>query len=252
MEFRPCIDIHNGHVKQIVGSSLSDAGNNALENYVADKPSTYYAKLFQSDKIVGAHVIMLNSRESEFYEATKKAAVDALRAYPNGLQIGGGITAENAMEFIAAGASHVIVTSFLFTDGKLDMSKLMQLKSAVGKEHIVIDLSCRQKNGKYYVVIDRWQTFTDTEVKPELFETLNDYCDEYLIHGVDVEGKKAGIDENLVRMLSKVNAVITYAGGISSIEDIDKICDYSEGKLNFTVGSALDIYGGILKYDTIK
>ena len=252
MEFRPCIDIHNGHVKQIVGSSLRDTGNEASENFVADKPSTYYAELFKRDNIKGAHVIMLNARDSEYYEATRQAATDALRAYPQGLQIGGGITDVNAMEFIAAGASHVIVTSFLFTDGHLDMSKLSRLKNAVGREHIVIDLSCRQKNGKYYVVTDRWQTFTDTEVTPELFEALSDYCDEYLIHGVDVEGKKAGIDETLVRMLATVDAVITYAGGISSIEDIDKICDYSAGKLNFTVGSALDIYGGTLKYDIIK
>lgn len=252
MEFRPCIDIHNGKVKQIVGGSLRDAGDFVNENFVSNKDSGWYASLFKSDNIRGAHVIMLNGKDSEYFAATKKEALLALSTYPGGLQIGGGITADNAKEYIDAGASHVIVTSYVFSEGKIKYDNLSKLKAAVGKEHIVLDLSCRKKDGQYYIVTDRWQVFTDVCVTKELIESLTEYCDEFLVHGVDVEGKKSGIDEELVRILSSSDAVITYAGGISSYEDIDKICEFSNGKLNFTVGSALDIYGGELSYEKLK
>ena len=248
MEFRPCIDIHNGKVKQIVGGSLLDAGDFACENFVAEEDSTFFASLFKQDKLTGAHVIMLNSKDSEYFEATKKAALNALEAYPGGLQVGGGITADNAEEFIAAGASHVIVTSYVFSEGRINYDNLCKLKDAIGKERIVLDLSARKRAGKYYVVTDRWQTFTDEVVEPALFEKLISYCDEFLVHGVDVEGKRAGIDEELIEILSNVNATVTYAGGISSYGDIETIKRVSGGRLNYTVGSALDIYGGKLKY----
>ena len=252
MEFRPCIDIHNGKVKQIVGGSLQDAGDFVSENFISDKDSSYYASMFKEDGISGAHVIMLNGKDSEYFEATKKAALSALKAYPGGLQIGGGINSENASEYIAAGASHVIVTSYVFSGGKINFDNLKALRQAVGKEHIVLDLSARKKDGAYYVVTDRWQTFTEEKVTPLLIEELKEYCDEFLVHGVDVEGKKSGIDEEFVRLLSESDAVITYAGGISSLADIDRICEYSNGKLNFTVGSALDIYGGNIPYSLLK
>lgn len=251
MEFRPCIDIHNGKVKQIVGGSLQDAGDFACENFVSEKDSAWYAKLFMKDGIRGAHVIMLNGHDSEFFEATREEALKALKAYPDGLQIGGGVNADNAKEYIEAGASHVIVTSYVFKDGKILYDNLDRLKDAVGREHIVLDLSARKRDGRYYVVTDRWQKFTEVEVTPELFASLNGYCDEFLVHGVDVEGKKSGIDEELIKILAKADSVITYAGGISSIEEIDRICELSDGRLNFTVGSALDLYGGTVKYEEL-
>lgn len=252
MRFRPCIDIHNGKVKQIVGGSLQDSGDQAKENFVSEKTSSYYAKLFKEDRITGAHVILLNGKDSEFFEATKEAAFLALSTYLGGLQIGGGVNAANASEYIKAGASHVIVTSFIFTDGALDYEKLKALSDAVGKEHLVLDLSARYKDNAYYVVTDRWQTFTDTKVEPELFKNLSEYCDEFLVHGVDVEGKKTGVDEKLLKTLSEAakeyEVKITYAGGIASFEDIERIEKWSGGKIDFTVGSALDIYGGKLSY----
>lgn len=255
MEFRPCIDIHNGKVKQIVGSSLKDAGNFASENFVADKSSVYYASLYRNDGIKGAHVIMLNSKDSEFYDATKASAISALKAYPGGLQIGGGINSDNAFEFINEGASHVIVTSYAFSNGLIQYSNLDRLKEAVGKEHIVLDLSAGFKDGKYLVVTDRWQKYTDEEISIELFQKLSDYCDEFLVHGIDTEGKKKGPDEKLLKILAKiadsVSTPITYAGGIACKEDIELVKRIGNGKINYTIGSALDLFGGNLSYNSI-
>lgn len=252
MEFRPCIDIHNGKVKQIVGSSLKDEGDEASENFVSARSAAYYAALYRENGLRGGHVILLNARDSEYYEMTKAAAFEALAAFPDGLQVGGGITADNAAEFIAAGADKVIVTSYIFSDGKLQMDKLKKLTSAVGKEHVVIDLSCRFRENAYYVVTDRWQKFTSDKVDTDLFERLGEYCSEFLIHGVDVEGKKSGIDEQLISVLCGVLGMdLTYAGGISGYDDIERIKKLSGGRLNFTVGSALDLFGGKLSFDRI-
>lgn len=255
MKFRPCIDIHNGKVKQIVGGSLKDAGDFACVNFVSAVDSTYYAEMFKKDGIRGAHVIILNKSDSDFYEATKEAAMKALQAYPGGMQIGGGINADNALEYIQAGASHVIVTSFVFKDGKINYSNMKKLVEAVGREHIVLDLSCGFKDGKYYVVTDRWQKYSDEEVTPELFEKLSDYCDEFLVHGVDSEGKRKGVNTELIELLAqaaaKTEVDITYAGGIASMQDISKIEEISKGRLDITVGSALDLYGGELKYEEL-
>lgn len=251
MEFRPCIDIHNGKVKQIVGSTLRDEGDYAKENFVASKDADYYADVYKQYGLRGGHVILLNAKDSPYYEATKQQALLALKTFPNGLMIGGGITDENAAEFIDAGASHVIVTSFVFKDGIINMENLKRLVASVGKERVVLDLSCRSKDGTYYVVTDRWQKFTDVELSPELFDELSEYCDEFLVHAVDTEGKSAGIDEKVLACLSKINHTITYAGGISSYDDIIRLRDMSESKVHFTVGSKLELFGGSLTIEGI-
>ncbi len=252
MEFRPCIDIHNGQVKQIVGGSLTDKNDHAQENFVATKEADYYAKLYQEKGIKGGHIILLNPVTSEYYEATKKQALKALAAYPGGMQIGGGINDTNAKEYLEAGASHVIVTSYVFKDGKIHMENLKKLYQIVGKEHLVLDLSCRYRDGAYYIVTDRWQKFTDEKVDEKTLDMLMNYCDEFLIHAVDVEGKAQGIEGCLVEQLGKWNKLpITYAGGVHSYEDIDELKRLGNGKIHVTIGSALDIFGGNLDFDTV-
>ena len=190
MEFRPCIDIHNGKVKQIVGSSLQDADDTAKENFVAGQDAAFYANLYKQKKIKNGHVILLNHPGSEYFEATKAQALAALSAYPKGLQIGGGITAENAVSYLDAGASHVIVTSYVFQNGRINYENLNKLVQEIGKENLVLDLSCRMKDGNYYIVTDRWQKYTDVCLNPATMEELASYCDEFLIHAVDVEVKQ--------------------------------------------------------------
>ena len=253
MKFRPCIDIHNGNVKQIVGSSLRDEGNKAIENYVSLYDGAYYGNKYKNDGLYGGHIIILNSVDSEFYEASKQQAIAALNAFEGGLQIGGGINDKNAMEFIRNGASHVIVTSFVFKNGKINYENLRCIYNIVGKERLVLDLSCRKKDGKYYIVTDRWQKFTDVVLDDKILYELSEYCDEFLIHAVDVEGKNSGIEREVVKMLGELEGVkATYAGGISEYEDIQTIKSLGKGKVDFTVGSALDIFGGKLKYDIIS
>lgn len=248
MKFRPCIDIHDGAVKQIVGGSLDDNAGVA-ENYVAEKGGDYYANMYKQSGLKGGHIIILNKYGTAEYEASLFQAKAALAAYPGGMQIGGGVTAENAADFISYGASHVIVTSYVFRDGMLDMDRLKGLLDAVGREHIVLDLSCRKDNGRYFIVTDRWQKFTDVEVSPEKMRFLSDYCAEILVHGVDVEGKQQGIDIELLSILAACKDIkITYAGGIHSMADIEVIDTIGGGMIDFTVGSALDIFGGSLSY----
>ena len=252
MEFRPCIDIHNGKVKQIVGGSLTDAGNLAEENFVAKQDAAFYAKLYKSQGIRGGHVISLNARDSEYYGKTKEQAFVALSSYPGGLQAGGGITAENAAEDLDAGASHVIVTSYVFSDGRIQEKNLERIFQEVGKEHLVLDLSCRKKDDGYYIVTDRWQKFTEERVTPQLLDELESYCDEYLIHAVDVEGKARGIEEALVEMLGAWNGLpVTYAGGVGSFDDLAKLQILGNNHVNVTIGSALDIFGGPMAYDKV-
>lgn len=246
MKFRPCIDIHNGHVVQIVGSSLRDENDSAQNNFVSEKDSAYYANLYKEHGLSGGHIIILNGKDSEYYEATKAEAVKALQTYKGGMQIGGGITDKNAEEYILAGASHIIVTSYVFSDGKICYNNLNRLNSAVGREHICLDVSCRMRNGKYYVVTDRWQKFTDVVLDENLIVSLSEYCDELLVHAVDVEGRKAGINATIAGILEKSPIPVTYAGGISSLDDIAKIRTIGKDKIDFTVGSALNIFGGNL------
>lgn len=253
MEFRPCIDIHNGKVKQIVGSSLQDEGNQAKENYVSQKNADFYARLYQSYGLKGGHVILLNPSTSEYYEESKRQAMLALGAFPQGLQLGGGVNVTNAEEFLRAGASHVIVTSYVFVDGKIHMEHLEALKKEVGKEHIVLDVSCRYKEDGYYIVTDRWQKFTDVRITEKNLDFFMDYCDEFLVHAVDVEGKNQGIESNLVSFFGSWNKMpVTYAGGVHSYEDITLLKKLGQGKIHVTVGSALDIFGGTLSMDEIQ
>lgn len=256
MEFRPCIDIHNGQVKQIVGSSLADQGDHAEENFVAARDAGYYAELYRRSGIKGGHIILLNPASSPYYEATKAQALLALAAYPGGLQVGGGVNAENAPAYLDAGASHVIVTSYVFQGGHINMANLDRLRRAVGKEHLVLDLSCRMKDGCYYIVTDRWQKFTEEKVDDGILDLLTGYCDEFLIHAVDVEGKSQGIEQALVRQLGAWvsrtgTAAVTYAGGVHSYEDIELLGELGNGRVNVTIGSALDIFGGKLAFDEV-
>ncbi len=252
MKFRPCIDIHNGKVKQIVGSSLRDSGNSAIDNFISTRDASYYASLYRKDGLPGGHIIILNSDGSEYYEADCRQAEAALAAYPGGMQIGGGINDRNAAHFIEAGASHVIVTSFVFRDGKIDFERLKRLEDAVGHQHIVLDLSCRKKNNSYYIVTDRWQKFTDVEVNRETLDLLAGFCDEFLIHAVDVEGKSAGIDDTLAELIGSWRGIpVTYAGGVRSFADLDRLNCAGGGRLDVTIGSALDLFGGSLKYEEV-
>lgn len=250
MELRPCIDIHNGKVKQLVGGSVQDQGDRASENFVARESAEWFARLFQDKKLKNGHVILLNHKDSPYFEATKKQALDALRAYPGGLQAGGGITAENAAEFLDAGASHVIVTSYVFQNGSISFENLSRLVETVGRSRLVLDLSCRKKDGLYYIVTDRWQTYTKVALSEDVLTMLASFCDEFLIHGVDVEGKQNGVEEELIELLGRWNRIpITYAGGIRSFSDIDRVRAAGNGRIHITIGSALDIYGGRLSLE---
>lgn len=252
MEFRPCIDIHNGKVKQIVGGSLKDEGNQAQENFVATQDAAFFAKLYQKYGIKGGHIILLNPIGSEYYNDTKAQAVSALKSYPGGMQIGGGITAENAAEFLSAGASHVIVTSYVFKNGQIHYENLERLVRETGKEHLVLDLSCRKREDGYYIVTDRWQKFTEEKVTEALLEKLSAYADEFLVHAVDVEGKAAGIEKELAVLLGKWRKIpITYAGGVGSMEDLLELKELGKDRLNVTVGSALDLFGGAMEFEKV-
>lgn len=250
MRFRPCIDIHNGCVKQIVGGSLADKGNKAQDNFVSEQDGSYYGELYKSRGLTGGHIIILNPVGSEFYEKDLQQAYSALSAFEGGLQIGGGINDKNAAGFLDKGASHVIVTSFVFRNGEIDEHNLTLMKNAVGKDRLVLDLSCRKRGEDYYIVTDRWQKFTDTRLCPETIERLRNSCDEFLIHAVDVEGKAKGIEDDVARMLGDIEDMpATYAGGISSFDDLEKLKTLGKGRVDFTIGSALDIFGGNMSFE---
>ncbi|MFC0211869.1 phosphoribosylformimino-5-aminoimidazole carboxamide ribotide isomerase [Paenibacillus chartarius] len=242
MKFRPCIDLHQGKVKQIVGETLQPDDSKVVENFVSEHTPAYYAGMYKDDGLTGGHVIMLGGGNEE-------AAAEALRAYPGGLQIGGGINAGNAQQYIDLGASHVIVTSYIFQDGKLNWDNLEAVAAIVGPQRLVIDLSCKEKDGKYYVVTNQWRTFSDFEVNREGIARLEPYCAELLIHAVDVEGKREGVQERLAASLAEWTTIpTTYAGGARSLDDLAKFRDITGGRLDITIGSALDIFGGQLSY----
>ena len=252
MRFRPCIDIHNGKVKQIVGGSLKDAGNQAQENFVSEQDGAFYASLYKEKGLKGGHIILLNSADSEYFQATKTQAMLALSAFPGGLQIGGGVNPDNAADYLTAGASHVIVTSYVFQDGRISWENLGKMRAAVGKEHLVLDLSCRKKEDQYFVVTDRWQKFTEETVTLDLMEKLGGYCDEFLIHAVDVEGKARGVEVPLAKLLGEYKGhPVTYAGGVGSLEDIQTLKKASGGNVDVTVGSALDLFGGTIPFKSL-
>lgn len=254
MKFRPCIDIHNGKVKQIVGGSLLDKGDYAQDNFVSEKDGDFYAKLYKDAGLEGGHIILLNPAGSQYYEEDVRQACLALSAYPGGLQIGGGMTAENAAFFLEQGASHIIVTSYVFKDGKINYENLEKIVAVTGKKHLVLDLSCRKKGEDYYIVTDRWQKFTDVVLTSSVLDELADHCAEFLVHAVDVEGKARGIEEPLVRMLGSWDGIpVTYAGGVGSFDDLRKLKELGQNRLNVTIGSALDLFGGPMNYEeTVK
>ena len=248
-KFRPCIDLHDGKVKQIVGSSLSDSGKGLKTNFETDRSPAWFAELYKKDGIRGGHVIMLGKGNVE-------AAKAALAAYPGGLQVGGGINAENAREYIDAGASHVIVTSWIFPEGKLDRDRLELLAKTVGREHLVLDLSCKRVSNpgeapRWKIAINRWQTLIDIEISAATLEDLSRYCDEFLVHAADVEGKQQGMDDELIMFLAENSPIpCTYAGGAKSLKDLEHCKQISNGKIDLTIGSALDLFGGNgVKYD---
>lgn len=241
-KFRPCIDLHDGKVKQIVGGTLDAGKGGPKTNFVSDKPSSWFASLYAKDKLSGGHIIKLGPGNDE-------AAKLALSSYPNGMQIGGGITPANAAEWLEAGASHVIATSALFDrEGRFKCSNLEDLKQSAGKDRLVIDLSCRRTANGWTVAMDRWQTLTDIDITGRTLNQLSNECAEFLIHAADVEGKCGGIDESLVSFLgewaSETRFPITYAGGASTINDLELVQTLSAGNVDLTIGSALDIFGG--------
>ena len=252
MKFRPCIDIHNGQVKQIVGGSLKDAGDVAKENFVASQDAAFFAKLYEKHHLKGGHIILLNGKDSPYYEATKAQAIRALKAWPGNLQIGGGIHDENAYEYLESGAEKVIVTSFVFKNGQISYENLEKLVKAVGKEHLVLDLSCRKKDGQYYIVTDRWQNYTDVVLNHKSLDYFSKFCDEFLIHAVDVEGKSAGIEQEVAALLGTWGKLpMTYAGGIRNFEDLEQLRTLGMGNIDFTIGSALDLFGGKLEFEKV-
>lgn len=249
MKFRPCIDIHNGKIKQIVGGSLTDRGNEARENFISERDGDYYAALYKADGLRGGHIILLNPVGTEEYNLDRIQAEKALKEYPGGFQIGGGITDQNAVTFLKAGASHVIVTSFVFRDGFINYENLKKISAKTGRDRLVLDLSCRKREGEYYIVTDRWQKFTEERLTTALFKSLSEYCDEFLIHAVDVEGKSAGIDKELIAILSQwKDCPVTYAGGVGSLNDLEIIKESGGENIDVTIGSSLDLFGGPLKY----
>jgi len=238
MKFRPCIDLHNGQVKQIVGSSLSGDAGTLITNFSSNKPSSYYAGLYRADNLTGGHIIKLGP-------GCDDAALLALQSYPGGMQVGGGITASNALFWLEHGASAVIVTSYVFKDGQVLADRLMDLAALVGKERLVIDLSCRKKGDQYFVVTDRWQKFTNITISKETLEYFADFCSEFLIHAVDVEGQCGGIEEDLVVDLAAYSPIpTTYAGGVKNMASLYRLEEIGRNRLDVTIGSALDIFGG--------
>lgn len=235
-QFRPCIDLHQGQVKQIVGGSLNDSG--AETNFISDKDAAHYAALYRQHNLTGGHVIALGP-------GNKEQAIKALKAWPGGLQFGGGINADNASEFLQAGASHLIVTSYLFDNGQFSFERLEKIKAQTGAERLILDLSCRKTATGWNIATDLWQTVTDTPVDAATLKELSQHCAEFLIHAADVEGLQGGIDSELVSLLGQhVSIPTTYAGGARSLADLDEVKRLSNGKVDLTIGSALDIFGG--------
>ncbi len=241
--FRPCIDLHEGKVKQIVGGTLGVPAD-LRTNFVSEKSAAWFAELYKRDGLAGGHVIMLGPGNED-------AARSALGTFRGGMHGGGGINSQNARNWLDAGASHVIVTSWVFREGRVDWERLEELVKTIGKDKLVMDLSCRKRGENYFVVTDRWQKFTELMVNDETLQKFSAYCAEFLVHAVDVEGLCSGIDRDLVAKLGKWTPIpMTYAGGASSINDLAEVTRLGQGRVDLTIGSALDIFGGsAVKYE---
>jgi phosphoribosylformimino-5-aminoimidazole carboxamide ribotide isomerase len=238
--FRPCIDLHQGKVKQIVGGTLSDNGEGLRTNFVSDHDAAWFAKLYETDGLKGGHIIMLGT-------GNEKEALSALRAWPGGMQVGGGLDETNILPYLEAGASHVIVTSWLFPGGVLSLDRLRRISALAGKDRLVVDLSCRRREDGWFVAINRWQTRTHVRIEPALLEAVSAYCSEFLIHAADVEGRQLGVEWELVDVLAEASPIpITYAGGARDLSDLERMHERSAGRLDLSIGSALDIFGGKL------
>jgi phosphoribosylformimino-5-aminoimidazole carboxamide ribotide isomerase len=246
MRFRPCIDLRNGKVVQIVGGTLGDTPDSAVvTNFETERAPADYARMYQADRLAGGHVIALGP-------GNRAAALEALRAFPGGLQLGGGVTPDNARDYLEAGASHVIVTSYVFRDGRLDAERLQQMLGAAGRARLVLDLSCRKRDDAYWVVTERWQRFTELPITPGTLARLADSCAEFLVHGVDVEGLRLGIDAALVQLLGAHSPIpVTYAGGARSLADLELVNERGRGRVDLSIGSALNIFGGDLPYQSV-
>jgi phosphoribosylformimino-5-aminoimidazole carboxamide ribotide isomerase len=244
--FRPCIDLHDGKVKQIVGGSLTGNASELKTNFVSERPASWYADRYRQDGLVGGHMILLGP-------GNEAAARDALDAYPGGLHLGGGVNLSNASSWLTAGASHVIVTSWVFREGRIDWDRLKQLVAEIGRERLVLDLSCRKRGEDYCVVTDRWQCFTEEKLSRNFLLTLAEYCAEFLVHAADVEGLCQGIDQELVKQLADWTSLpTTYAGGARSLIDLETVTRLSQGRIDLTIGSALDLFGGSsVKYEEV-
>lgn len=239
--FRPCIDLRAGRVTQIVGGTLSDHGENVRVNFESERPATWYAALYRHDNLHGGHVILLDPA----HEATRTAALTALAEFPGGLQLGGGVNLDNARTWLDAGASQVIVTSWVFREGRVDRERLAALMKSIGRDRLVLDLSCRRRGDDYFVVTDRWQKFTEERISAALLDQLAASCAEFLVHAADVEGLCRGIDFQLVERLAAWTPLpVTYAGGAESMTDLETVTRIGRGRIDLTIGSALDIFGG--------
>ncbi|MBI3851775.1 MAG: phosphoribosylformimino-5-aminoimidazole carboxamide ribotide isomerase [Verrucomicrobia bacterium] len=236
--FRPCIDLHEGKVKQIVGGTLSDDPKTLRTNFVSERPAAWFAELYRRDGLKGGHVVMLGP-------GNEAVARSALATFPGGLQIGGGINIDNARAWLEAGASHVIVTSWVFSAGRVNWERLEKLVAAVGRNRLVLDLSCRRRGQEHVVVTDRWQKFTELTISRQTLKMLADHCSEFLVHAADVEGLCKGMDLELIEKLAQCSPLpTTYAGGARSLADLEEVTRIGHGKIDLTIGSALDIFGG--------
>ena len=251
MRFRPCIDIHNGKVKQIVGGSLKGDASTAEENYVSEHDAAWFARFYAKDGLRDGHIILLNPVSAPQYRETKQQALAALNETPGYFQLGGGVTPYNAEEFLDAGASRVIVTSYVFQDGTFNRRHLDKLVRTVGRGRLVLDLSCRKRGENYYIVTDRWQKFTDVCLTVPALHELSESCSEFLVHAVDAEGLRHGPELELADLLAEAGIPATYAGGVATFQDLEDLREHGKGRVDVTIGSALDLFGGSMPYQKV-
>jgi phosphoribosylformimino-5-aminoimidazole carboxamide ribotide isomerase len=237
MRFRPCIDLRQGRVVQIVGATLRADGE-PVTHYTAAQSPSHFAELYRRDGLRGGHVIMLGP-------GNEAAAAEALAAFPGGLQVGGGITADTAPTWLERGAAAVIVTSYVLSQGRLHRDRLEAVSRATGRQRLVLDLSCGRRGDRYCVYTDRWQRPTEFAVDQANLAQLAAYCGEFLVHAIEVEGRQQGLDPDLVRLLADISPLpTTYAGGIRGPEDLEQLERLGQSRLDYTVGAALDLFGG--------